>query len=368
MKVFTALDEFYSYYEMQEPHNPGNQLMDDLLFAIKWHLLKNPEEKPFIAVNKSGQTALFSCAEVAMKKITITDKGTRIYEDSEDLPVYTRAFTFPLFNNDLSNDEFEMVIDELFQTPVDAILIYVYKQDYDRLTTMLEQKKYYKYYASCYCDAFDGEIGHNRYDRMQLILPNKLEEVFQPFHKKKQHRYNYRQVKRAQRSAENQYDVQYKLLSPLTEYSEPDIESIFSDIEFIYQNSWQSDHNLDNHKEKLTFLHQHEKLMLILVYADGIPASYFYGYVEGGNIRESWMAYNTAFSRYSFGLIALVNYIKLCIDTRIQSIEFGGTTHQYKTDLVNIKEPIHEIIVFNPKSSVSRKLKLIKSCYPKALI
>lgn len=370
MYIFNSLDEFASYYETQNIRFNKDPFIQNLLFTIKWQIFKSPQETPFIAIYEDGSIvrfAFFSCGKVNMKKLSVTEKGTRKYEDSFDLPVYMRAFTYQILYN-ISSDFFKMVMDALFDYPVDVILIYVYKQNYEQLTSILEQQQKYKYYANCYSNAFEGEIGHNRFDSMQIIFPNTFEEIFQPFKKKKQHRYNFRKVKKVHRIAETQYDVQYKYITPLSEISESDLEKMFLDVDFIFQNSWQSEYNTDNHKSKLAFLHQHKKLILLLVYADGVPASYFYGYVHDGKVWESWTAYNAAFARYSFGMIALVQFLKLCIDSEIQSIEFGGTTHKYKVDIVNKKEPIHEIVVFNPVSSISRKLKLLKTCYPKTLI
>ncbi|MFB7304400.1 GNAT family N-acetyltransferase [Heyndrickxia sporothermodurans] len=371
MNIFTSLDEFFKFYEIHKKAlAEKDPLFADFVFTVHWYMVKSPEEKPFIALyedNSMIRATFFSCAEVKMKKLIATENGTRKYEHSPDLPVYKRAYTFQALYN-VSEDFFNIVTDALFDYPVDAILLYVYKEDYEKLKSFLGQNKLYNYYANCYSHAFEGEIGHNRFDSMRLILPNTLEEVFQPFHKKKQHHYNFRRVKKVHRIAKTQLNVQYKYISPSSEIQETDLDIIFSDIEYIYKNSWQSELNSDNHKEKLAFLHKHKKLMLLLVYADGIPASYFYGYVNNGEICESWMAYNSEFSPYSFGLIALVQFLKLCIDTQIKSIEFGGTTHKYKKDLVNKTEPIHEIVVFNPTSSMSRELKLIKRFYPKALI
>ncbi|NMM55491.1 GNAT family N-acetyltransferase [Paenibacillus aquistagni] len=372
INIFNALDEFVTYCEMNKNDlTESDQLINNLVFNIRWHLLKSPGENPVIALYRDEnsskiQVAYFSCAEVTMKKLTTMENGTRQYEENTDLPVYTRAYTFQALYN-VSGEAFKMIIDALFNYPVDAVLMYIYKKDYEQLKLYLEENKQYNYYASCYSDAFDGEIGHNRFDSMQLVFPNTFDEIFEPFQKKKQHRYNIRHVKRVKRIAEAQYAVRYKYISPLSN-SEADIEKVFSDVELIFKNSWQSELNFDNHQEKLTFLYDHKKLMLLVIYAEEEPVSYFYGYVENGRILESWMAYNSNFSRYSFGLLALVEFLQYCINDQIQSLEFGGTTHQYKTDLVNKKEPIHEIVVFNPTATISRELRLIKRCYPKALI
>ncbi|MNW49002.1 hypothetical protein D3C74_264000 [compost metagenome] len=368
---FNTLAELKLFYDVhQERLIAKDPLINNFLFNTNWSMIKSSEEEPFIAVyeeDSTVQTAFFSCSKVMMKKLTVTEKGTRQYEETFELPVYRRAYTYQGLY-DVSADFFYRIIDDLFKTPVDVVLIYVYKQDYDKLTTYLNQNKKYNYNAKCYSHAFEGEIGHNRFDSMQLIFPDTFEKIFEPFQKNRQHRYHLRQLNRIQRRAETQYDIQYKTISPLSEITVLEAETMFEDVEFIYSNSWQSELNNDYQVDKLSFLFQQKKLMLLVAYADDIPASYFYGYVDEGKIHESWMAYNTVFSRFSFGLITLVQFLKLCVECSIHSLEFGGTTHQYKTDIVNKKEPIYEILIFNPESTISKELKVIKRCYPKALI
>jgi len=88
--------------------------------------------------------------------------------------------------------------------------------------------------------------------------------------------------------------------------------------------------------------------VLSMLYADGVPVAGHFGLAYGGVLSEWFPAYDTAFARYSPGLIQLIKMAEEAVALGVRSIDLGKGEMRYKDELKSYDLTVAEGTVIRP--------------------
>jgi CelD/BcsL family acetyltransferase involved in cellulose biosynthesis len=123
------------------------------------------------------------------------------------------------------------------------------------------------------------------------------------------------------------------------------------------------------HRAALRRLAADDVLRIVLMRVGGRPAAFHYFFALEGTMVVHRLAFDPDLARYSPGLVATLETLRIASDEGLTRVEFLGGNERYKLELADFEEPLYQAIGLaqNPWGAVAARQKLAALSLRKSL-